>query len=299
MPIVRPTPAAPRSVALRRLALTLLIGAAGVALPLRSARAEDVIHPWELLGSSLTSSFGWPSLMWHAAAVAVTPPLVFGVDAPVQEWFQRPSAARETFAQTTFIFGGVAPVLVPLGFYVGGLAAESSEFATAGAAALQAVAIQAVFVTTLKWLSDRAGPFPDGDANRKRAVSGIFRDSKDPNDFNFNPFDLHGGLRWPSGHTASNVALVSALVGFYPNEPWIAAIGYPIALAIGIGMIEGDYHWLSDVIAGALIGHVIGWSVGRNFRKHYDARRNHAASPSAGAEFAPSLGTPIAIHGWF
>jgi membrane-associated phospholipid phosphatase len=285
--------------ALRRLSIALGV-ALVLALWVERARASDVVHPWELLGSGITSSFMWPSVMWHAAAVAVTPPLVWSVDAPVQEWFQKPSAARDTFAQTTFIVGGVAPVIVPLGLYVGGLAADSSELATAGAAALQAAAIQAVFVTTLKWITDRAGPYPDGDPNRKRSLTGVFRDSKDPDDFNFNPFDIAGGLRWPSGHTASNVALVSALVAFYPNEPWIAAIGYPLALAIGIGMIDGDYHWLSDVVAGSLIGHIIGWSVGRNFRKHYDARRNgHALPRAAGAELAPSLGTPLAIQGWF
>jgi membrane-associated phospholipid phosphatase len=277
----------------------LLMAATCLAVPAQPAAAGDVIHPWELLGSSLTSSFGWPSLMWHAAAVAITPPIVFGADAPVQEWFQRPSAARETFAQTTFVVGGVAPVLVPLGFYLGGLAGDNSELATAGAAALQAAAIQAAFVSTLKWLTDRAGPYPDGDPNRQRSLTGVFRDTKDPNDFNFNPFDLKGGLRWPSGHTASNIALVSALVAFYPNEPWIAAIGYPLVAAIGVGMIDGDYHWLSDVVAGALIGHIIGWSVGKNFRKHYDARRAGRALPPAGAELSPSIGTPLAIRGWF
>lgn len=297
MPIALFMTADPGRAALRRLALALAVV---FALPAERAQAGDVVHPWELLGSGVTSSFTWPSVMWHASAVAVTPPLVWSVDAPVQEWFQEPSAARDAFALTTFVVGGVAPVVVPLGLYLGGLAADRSELATAGAAALQAVAIQAVFVTTLKWLTDRAGPYPDGDPNRKRATTGLFRDSKDPDDFDFNPFDIAGGLRWPSGHTASNVALVSALVAFYPNEPWIAAIGYPLALAIGIGMIDGDYHWLSDVVAGALIGHVIGWSVGRNFRKHYDARRNATPLPPVeGAELTPSPGTPLAIRGWF
>jgi membrane-associated phospholipid phosphatase len=290
--------AKPRPVA-RTSALTALLMAAAFALPIQRAAADDVIQPWELLGSSLTSSFGWPALMWHAAAVAITPPIVFGADAPVQEWFQRPSAAHETFGQSAFVVGGVAPVLVPLSLYLGGLAADKSELATAGAAALQAVAIQAAFVTTLKWLTDRAGPYPDGDPNRKRSLTGVFRDTKDPNDFNFNPFDLKGALRWPSGHTASSIALVSALVAFYPDEPWIAAVGYPLVAAIGVGMIDGDYHWLSDVVAGALIGHIIGWSVGKNFRKHYDARRTGRAPPDAGAELSPSLATPIAIRGWF
>ena len=46
----------------------------------------------------------------------------------------------------------------------------------------------------------------------------------------------------------------------------------PFALAVGFGMIEGDYHWLSDVVAGGLMGHVIGWVIGRAFRKRFDDR---------------------------
>ena len=43
-------------------------------------------------------------------------------------------------------------------------------------------------------------------------------------------------------------------------------IGYPITLAVGLALVEGDYHWSSDIIAGALIGHVIGRTIGNNFR---------------------------------
>lgn len=277
--------------------LAILWFSIALAAPAASARADEVIHPWDLLGSSLASSFGWPALLWHVSAVAVTPPLVVEADGPVQEWFQKPAGARQAFGHTAFIVGGGAPVVVPLGLYLGGLGAGDAELATAGAAALQAAAIQAVYVSTLKWITDRTGPYPDGKPDRRRALTGIFRDSNDPADFDFDPFDISGGLRWPSGHTASNIALVSALYAFYPDEHWIAAVGYPFALAIGVGMIDGDYHWLSDVVAGALIGHIIGWSVGRNFRKHYDAQRSgRTASAGPSVEVVPGFGKSLALR---
>jgi membrane-associated phospholipid phosphatase len=65
---------------------------------------------------------------------------------------------------------------------------------------------------------------------------------------------------------------VSSLVAFYPNEIWLPIVGYPFALAVGLGMIEGDYHWLSDVVAGGLMGYAIGWVIGRNFRQRFDLR---------------------------
>jgi membrane-associated phospholipid phosphatase len=289
--------------AMRRVAISIRTCALAcgllVALGASShARADDeVIHPWRYLDEGLIGSFTWPSVLWHISAVVVTPPLVFTLDEPVQEALQHPSAARDTFAEVTLIVGAITPVAVPLTLYLGGLATEDSEIATAGAAALQAAAVQALVVSTLKWLTDRAGPYPDGDPTRGRALG--FQDSTEANDFNFNPFDLEGGLRWPSGHTASNVALVSALAAFYPDEPWLPAVGYPLALMIGFGMLDGDYHWLSDVVAGALIGHVIGWTIGRNFRRHYDAQRRGVPLPAEGAELGFGAGGVFGLRGWF
>jgi membrane-associated phospholipid phosphatase len=237
------------------------------------ALANDVVQPWEKLGHNLEGIYGWPNVLFHVSAVAVTPPLVYGADEPVQEYFQKEDPLGNAFGPAMLWGGGLAPILLPAGLYGFGLAGDNDEVATAGAAAIQAVVTQFVVITTLKWLTDRAGPYPNGDPAEERWNSSLLRDSKHADDWNFNPFELSGGLRWPSGHTASNVALVSALVAFYPDELWLALVGYPLALAIGVGMIEGDYHWLSDVVAGALMGHVIGWVVGKNFRDEFEARR--------------------------
>ena len=138
-------------------------------------------------------------------------------------------------------------------------------------------------MSSLKWITDRAGPYPDGDPMKRRRTAKYFRNSADPMDFDFNPFKLSEGLRWPSGHTASMFALVSSLVAFYPDEVWIAALGYPIAVGVGLGMIEGDYHWFSDIVAGALIGHVIGWVTGKQFRSAFDAQSAaRAKEPQSG-----------------
>jgi membrane-associated phospholipid phosphatase len=281
-------PASVRARPVNRVQLTLALALA--CTPAR-ALANDVVQPWQRLGHNLEEIYGWPNLLFHVSAVAVTPPMVYTVDEPVQEWFQREDPLSDTFGPVTLWVGGLAPILLPAGLYGFGLAGEHEEIATAGAAAIQAVVVQFVVVTTLKWLTDRAGPYPNGDPASARWNSGLLRDSKDADDWNFDPFDVEGGLRWPSGHTASNVALVSALVAFYPDELWIALVGYPLALAIGIGMVEGDYHWLSDVVAGALMGHVIGWVVGKNFRTEFDARREDPRAASArepGIQLAPA-----------
>lgn len=45
------------------------------------------------------------------------------------------------------------------------------------------------------------------------------------------------------------------------------AVSYPLAAAVGYGMVAGDHHWLSDVVAGALVGQAIGQAVGRQFAR--------------------------------
>lgn len=256
---------------MRVLALLLIALAALCSAP---ARAQEVVQPWEHVGDTLAGIYSWPNIMYHVGAVALTPLLAHTADLPVQEYFQihNPLGGVPT-GEVAYNTGIIAPIGIPGGLYFGGMLAGKAEIATAGAAAIQAGVVQLVVVSSLKWITDRAGPFPDGNPQKRRFTPKYFRNSADPTDFDFNPFKLNEGLRWPSGHTASMFALVSSLVAFYPDEVWIAALGYPIAVGVGLGMIEGDYHWFSDIVAGALIGHVIGWVTGKQFRSAFDAQK--------------------------
>jgi membrane-associated phospholipid phosphatase len=271
------------------LALLVMSNTSGTS----SARAQEVVHPWQRLGASIEGVYGFPNALFHAGAAASTVPLALWVDEPVQRYFQRHDPLTEELGTVALISGATVPIAVPATLYFGGLIGADDELATAGAAAIQALVMETVVVTTLKWLTDRAGPFPDGDPTKERWNSSVMRDSKSARDFDFNPFDLKWGVRWPSGHTASSFALVSALVSFYPQELWLALVGYPTAFVIGIGMIEGDYHWLSDVVAGALIGHVIGWTVGGEFRATYDAAK---LKTPANAHAAPRIRASLTVE---
>lgn len=260
---------------MRSSALRFAIAAVVVAGALVTARDvhAQVVHPWQRLGANIEGSLAFPNTLFYVGAAASTVPLVLWVDEPVQRYFQRHDPLGDATGTAALISGGTVPVAVPAVLYFGGLLGADDELATAGAAAIQAGVMQLVVVHALKWLTDRAGPFPDGDPTQERWSGSVTRDSNSARDFDFNPFDLKWGIRWPSGHTSASVALVSSLFAFYPDELWLALVGYPLAAGIGIGMVEGDYHWLSDIVAGALIGHVIGWTVGREFRSTYDAQK--------------------------
>lgn len=60
----------------------------------------------------------------------------------------------------------------------------------------------------------------------------------------------------PSGHTYSAFATASSLQHTYGWK--VGAIAYPIAAIVGLSRITDDYHWLSDVTAGAVLGTLIG-----------------------------------------
>lgn len=62
---------------------------------------------------------------------------------------------------------------------------------------------------------------------------------------------------WPSGHTMIALAMAIAIHPFLKSKLWrYLNIVYPIVVALSVATA---FHWISDVIAGALIGVVIGW----------------------------------------
>ena len=75
--------------------------------------------------------------------------------------------------------------------------------------------------------------------------------------FNF----LQGGgayQSFPSGHMAAACAVLSVLWIYYPRLKWLWMVG---GLAVGAGLVGGNFHFLSDVIAGGFLGISAGWLV--------------------------------------
>jgi membrane-associated phospholipid phosphatase len=87
----------------------------------------------------------------------------------------------------------------------------------------------------LKLAVGRRRPSGDGDA-------GIFR-----------PFS--GWSSFPSGHTALSFALATALAA-ERRDGWSDAALYGAAGATAFARLNDDRHWLTDVLAGALVGHL-------------------------------------------
>jgi len=75
--------------------------------------------------------------------------------------------------------------------------------------------------------------------------------------YGFNFFRSGAGYSsFPSGHTTLTCAIVSVLWIVYPRyRPIYGAV----VLAVAIGLLGADFHFLSDVIAGGFVGTSTGW----------------------------------------
>ena len=73
---------------------------------------------------------------------------------------------------------------------------------------------------------------------------------------NFNPF--HGGegyKSFPSGHTARTLAAAAVFWIAFPKWRWVAVAA---CLAVAVGLIGMNYHFVGDVVAGGFIGALVG-----------------------------------------
>lgn len=70
---------------------------------------------------------------------------------------------------------------------------------------------------------------------------------------------MHGGAAYqsfPSGHMAATCTVISVLWIRYPAYRWLYLV---VGMLIGVGLVGVNYHFLSDIIAGAFVGLSSGW----------------------------------------
>lgn len=204
-------------------------------------------------------------------AIAVTVAMVLTpVDRQLQDLIQSWDPLGKTLPLVFLIGGNVWHLVAGFAIYLAGRARKNQSLQVAGCASLQATLSQFFVVTFLKAFSGRRGPL---DLHGEHHAP--FPKTTDATDFRFDFWNhtfSDGRFFWPSGHTAATIAFVSALAAYYPEKRWIRWVGYPFVALTAWAMVDGDFHWFSDIIAGAIIGHVIGWTIGRHFRRELRSR---------------------------
>lgn len=123
----------------------------------------------------------------------------------------------------------IAPLTVAL--FAGGRASGDSRFRAATYDIAQATLVTGLYTGILKTAVGRTRP--DGSDNKS----------------------------FPSGHTSN--AFAWATVASHHYGPKVGIPAYAIAGLIGASRIESDKHHLSDVVAGAALGMIVGRTVAR------------------------------------
>lgn len=160
---------------------------------------------------------------------------------------ERRSGSTRKIARIGNLFGDLRHVVPVLGAgFLAGEVVGSRGLSRAALRAGEAAAIAGGLAGALKFAVGRQRPDGGGDSDE------------------FRPFG--GWHSFPSGHTAVAFAVATALAAETP-DPWTDAVLYGLAGVTGFARMHDDRHWLSDVFAGAVVGHLSArWLAGHRGR---------------------------------
>ena len=192
-------------------------------------------------------------LIWHLTAIGLTIALVVsGLDS--QYFLCTRSPILRSWLFPAAIIGGLLPIVLPLALLVVGGVTRSARTRLIGCAITQAEVIGGIIAAGYKAVTSRAHPAHSGGAD----LTHVFR-------FGL----LRGGVfwGWPSSHTTIAFAMAVTVFRLFPRQKWLGYLAIAYAFYIGLG-VSMTIHWLSDFIAGALIGTVVGVVVGTSFSRN-------------------------------
>ena len=214
------------------------------------------------LPRNVIALFSGRNLLWHAAAIALTIAVVTsGGDWAYYRW----TRAGEFFvlARPALGLGMLTPVLWPLALLVSGLALKNRRLITTAWALGQAALLAYLITSCYKAITGRRPPPFHGHVGTFALNGSALTDSSHGFQFGF----LKGGIfwGWPSGHTTVAFSMAICLIMLYPRNKVIVFSALVCAFYIEFA-VSVTIHWFSEFAAGAIIGSVIGITVGRSFR---------------------------------
>jgi membrane-associated phospholipid phosphatase len=195
----------------------------------------------------LTAPGRWQEQDWQnlgLAAIGVIGVAVIA-DRPVRDEMRRHAPNNNGFMLQVERFGAEYSLGVLGGFYLAGAIGNNNKAAAVAQDGLAASIIASGIITpTIKFITGRARP---------RENAGIAK---------FHPFSISysSNSSFPSGHTTQAFALASVISGHY-DDAWVKYSSYTVAGLVGVARSYHDAHFASDVVAGALIGTLVGKSV--------------------------------------
>ncbi|HEY1251862.1 MAG TPA: phosphatase PAP2 family protein [Thermoanaerobaculia bacterium] len=93
-----------------------------------------------------------------------------------------------------------------------------------------------------------------------KLVIGRLRPNETSDPLVFQPFQGGNDLAMPSGH-ATQAFAVASVISAHSDRFWVSASAYGLASLVAFARVYHNAHWTSDVVAGALIGTLVGRTV--------------------------------------
>ncbi len=193
---------------------------------------------------------------WLLALVLTAVAVVVGyvwLDRPIALWVHGQIAVhgRQVFEPVTHIPDPLLPAAA-IAFFGLGLRALAgrplSNLATVIVACSVSVTMTQAIKNVLKYVFGRTWPETWIHNNPSFIHDGVY---------GFHWFRAGEAYQsFPSGHTAATCAVLSVLWICYPRLRVLYAL---VGLAVVVGLIGADFHFLSDVIAGGFVGTSTGW----------------------------------------
>ncbi|GBD07369.1 hypothetical protein HRbin21_01187 [bacterium HR21] len=176
-------------------------------------------------------------------AVALLPALV-ALDRPIEAGWQYSPAADAVFGAARLYGERWTPVVLAAGLYGAGWLMQDRRLRRVGLAIAGGAGITALLVTGMKVAVGRARP---------SVGAGSLAFSAPGWD------DSHQSF--PSGHSALAFLLSTIVASSFQLPPAGQAFVYGGAALTAVSRLYHRRHWLSDVVAGALVGWVVGQTV--------------------------------------
>ena len=196
---------------------------------------EDIKHV--ITAPSRWEKLEWQNLGWAALAIAGTAAIV---DRPLRDAMRRQSG-NSRFMRDIERFGAEYSAGVLGGFFlVGAVGNNDKAMAVAQDGLAASLIASGMVIPLLKYVAGRSRP------------------RETPDITHFRPFS--GAASFPSGHAAQAFTVASVISAHY-DETWVKYSSYTVAGLVGVARSYHDAHFASDVLAGALIGTMVGQSV--------------------------------------